>query len=609
MFLNKLYTITILSVFFLFVIEVFLEHLLRHLSIGGAKKLDLYTSNGKFLNLNNINLPTDTTTPGDLECSTETLVKCKVDDSLFGCAACKEILSQCVTFKEDFYDERTKVTIGKNLPGEGYCLPLTDDRNTRKCSSQYGGKWILVRENETGRYTFICLCNKENFFTKHTLLSDCSQFIGCRNGTIVPDWTNLSEIKCKCDKNYKLVPGTENYPPQCTKVNIFQNDISSLEFEPLDKNFISTEYLDLIGNDIFLPNPCHFDVTTRTFDKNIGQVVLDPVKQIAYCEATSPHYIEIITTDDYLRNNQGKYSNGIARITVKDLVSVQHQKDVVYEIYRNHKEKEDQPLEGRRLLYSQFLYQLPYFENSANVGNQGETNYSFVPVLDANFDNRNNIKVLVYRARKPKMFKIKLSNFLNWVPAYNTTSFESSHRIFNGVVPLKNLPVLRRNNFHLLYPNPPGRCVKYLLNDEGIIENLRTPNVTQDTRLTRYYAMPIFNNGEDIQPYSLLFTGTILTYWHKNNYYTKPLSPGNSVICTKYRQNYDPEWSNVPKERIYFRIHLCAPDFSLAIADDEHMFTENAINYERNEIGTPSKFAGKFRFERDTGKVIFAEKY
>lgn len=589
---NKVYFLVIGFMLVLFLVEMFLEYLL-----GRTVKVRLYEFNGITIDERKLAMQVPSVAGTD-ECSTLTMVTCNVADQVFGCSNCKELLSQCVHFDSDLDG------IPANRPGEGYCLPLSNDRNKRKCSEKNGGKWVLV-ENEGNSYSFVCVCNKESFFTKDGPFSDCVQFAGCRNGKIEPGWKTFDEIRCKCDENFEMVVGTQDFPPQCRRKNIFRRE-KDLIFEPIDKSFVSPRYLELVASDVRLPNPCHFDVATRKFDSSIGKLVLDPVTNIAYCEALNKDYIEITTTDDYLLNNQGKYSNGVCRIVQEGRKSIAYEDNVVYEVHRKHKSLPDEPLEGRRLLYSDFLFQLPYFNPvSRNMGNFSGKLYDYLPIADHRYNDTP--KVTVFRARKPVPIKFRLSNFLSWMPAFNTTSYESAHRIFNGVVAVKNMSLLPDKEFHVLYPVPPGKCVKYLLKTEGLIDNLYRPDL-YNSQFTRYYAMPLFSQNNQINPYNSLFTGLIMTYKHNDKFYSKPLSPGNLVICNKYRRHYDSDWRNFPEGKPRYVVNDCPQVLSLANDTEAHLFTENAFNFERDEIGCPSKYAGKYRIKQD-GTVEFADMY
>lgn len=605
--LNKAYVIITCLAMCLILAEKCLQYILN----GGrwvTEDLKLYENNGIYLKEDKKDrkqIPKNV--DGDEECSTTTLVKCKLNDSLFGCSNCSEILSECVHFDVDIFDiDNNKITIHKNEEGEGYCLPVNDNRNDRKCTQKNGGRWILSRSEDRNGYAFVCLCSNENFFTKNTLMSDCDRFIGCQNGVLKPNWTTFDSMTCACDEDYELKEGTINYPPQCTRKNIFKHNKNTLLFRPLPLQFISPEYLELVGSNVSLPNPCHFDVVTRTYDSSIGRVVMNQELNIAYCEATDPRYIEIQTTDDYLLNNQGKFSNGIAMISGKSERQFIH--DTIYEVLRRHKSLEDVPLEGIRILYSDFIYRLPYFEpSSGNMGNKSGKIYNYIPMRD---DRYNDVaKVFIFRAVKPKQINMKISNTLTWVPAFMSTGVISNdERSYNGVLPFKHISLLPHNRLHITYPNIPGKCARSFLKTKSLRNDLTRPDVLSE-EFARDYAFPLFTIGNEIQPYSLLFTGLFVTYKRDNEFFTKPLSPGDLVLCTQYRKQYDQEWTSIvqnPEKKIVD----CPSFLSLAVTDvDSHLFTENSFNYERREIGAPTKWAGQYKFKPAIGTVIFAEKY
>lgn len=607
MILNKTYIILVCISMCLLLAEKFLAYLLTD-GRWKSNALDLFKNNGLYIKNDTGRRKVPQDVDGGQECSAKTLVTCKIDDSLFGCSNCREILSECVHFETDILDENNHITIPKNSPGEGYCLPLNDNRNRRKCTARNGGRWILSRNEDKNSYAFVCMCSNENFFIKRTLLSDCDSFVGCRNGKLISDWSTFEKMACDCDTNYELLPGTTNFPPQCTRKNIFRYNKDTLEFKPLSPEYISPKYLELLdGGDVFLPNPCHFDVVTRKYNAGIGKIVLDPDLQIAYCEATDSRYIEIITSDDYLLNNQGRFSNGVAMITNKGAHERQYGDDVVYEVHRKPKQNEDVPLEGVRMLYSDFIFYLPYFEeNSGNMGDKNGILYNHVPNRDDRYGDIP--KVFVFRAVKPKQIKLKIANTLSWVPAFMATgAFDTNYRSYNGVLPFKHFSLLPPEQIHIIYPNIPAKCVRSLLKEASLQNGLNKPNIFAE-QFSRDYAFPIFTSRNEINPYSILFTGLFVTYKDGNDFYSKPLSPGRVDLCTKYRKHYDSEWTSIAKNPT-FKNHPCPAILSLAAHNDAHLFTENAFNYERSAIGVPTQRAGQYRFEPNTGTVIFAEKY
>lgn len=539
---------------------------------------------------------------GDDECSTASLKLCKLDNALFSCSSCKQILSQCVHFATDFEETSNRRTIPANKTGEGYCLPLSDNRTSRKCTAKNGGKWVLVSDQKNINYTFVCLCTKQAFFVKKSLESDCDQFLGCRNGVIAnPDtWTTFDTIQCECASTHDSVPGNLQTPGQCVLKNIFRHNYH--HFIKIAKRFVAPEYLEMVGEDVILPNPCQFDIVTRTFNPNIGKIMR--YKTHVFCMATDSHYIEVVQTDDYLFHNQGTYANAIMRIMVDNPVHSIYIKDVVYEVHRKNKRFHDLPLSGRRVAYSDCFIQLPFFEKSSrNMGNPNGELYEYQPTAPLGVYHEP--RVLIYSGRKPLPIKFVFGNTLSWVPAFMATRIRNSYRVFNGNLAYVNLQLLNNTSMFVVYPVTPATCASRYLGTEGLNGEYDDPKI-ESSHFTQYYAMPMISLNNEIQPYTPLFTGTILTYERQGTMYTKPLSPGLLVLCMKYRQRYDHKWTSF-KSSPSFKAHFIDCPQSVANSFNTHMFTENAFTYEQNEIGTPSKFASQYKFD-DDGTVKFAKK-
>lgn len=597
---DRIYLISILFVIVMIVSELFLE------SILNKNNFPLY-KNPVGIELTDKDFQ-GTRAPehvaGTDECSIASLKTCQLDN-IFSCSSCKQILSKCVHFSGDSTETSNGVTVPPNAEGEGYCLPLSDDRNDRKCTAKNGGKWVLVSDNSNTSYTFICMCTKSMFFEKNSLESDCDTFVGCRNGVIAnpSTWTTFDTIECQCPAKYDAIPGTLSMPGQCVLKNIFRFQSDEYVFTPLDNVFVSAEYLAMVGNDVQLPNPCQYDIATRIFNPNIGRVLMKD--GVAFCEATDSHYIEVTQTDDYLSNNQGRYANAIMRI-LKDVPQhTEYLNDIVYEVFRNEKNVDDQPLVGRRVSYEDSFIRLPYFESTSyNMGNREGVRYELQPSRDVS--SIDIPRMLVYSGLKPTPLTLVLGNSLTWVPSFMSTSFQSGYRVYNGNLPYMHLLPLNDNSLYVIYPVPPASCAgRYLGRTGSVIGETYKPDF-KNYNFAKWYDMPMILKNNKIQPYSTLFTGTILTYEREGVHYTKPLSPGSLPLCTKYRRHYDPEWTafNLPANT---RLTTKIIDCPKAVATDlnAHLFTENAFNYEQSEIGVPFKHATQYRFNVD-GTVSFA---
>lgn len=249
---------------------------------------------------------------GDLNCTTqdEKLIECDIDENnALGkngmCAQCKQISAICINIREAVYSstDHDRVIISPNSsPNKGYCLPAV--LVSKSCTRRNGGKWILTTSSSNSSdsdvenkkylvYTFECFCSTPNFFQNDYFGgNDCTRFVGCLNGKLKNnDWNSYEDMRCTCNENvYEEQLGSENEPPKCIPLNIYRRKYDGtipLPFDILDRQYIDPGYLFLLGNNnnntLNLPNPCTFDVATRTFIKDIGKVVWDSTKKIAYC--------------------------------------------------------------------------------------------------------------------------------------------------------------------------------------------------------------------------------------------------------------------------------------------------------------------------------------
>lgn len=609
---------------------------------------------------NALTAATHGTNNGDLNCSTNdgNLIECEIDEyNELGkdakCVQCKQISSRCINIKNNIYSSTNPnvIIIRPNTsPSKGYCLPSSAISNS--CTIRNGGKLILTQSTDTDAiisssldngdiatskdtivdkhliYTFVCMCSTPNFFQNDILNgNDCTKFVGCRYGKLDNNikWNSYEDMRCVCSPDkYEMKLGTANNPPTCILLNVYRrqyNDGGTLSavapFEILEKQYIDETYLKLIDIEkISLPNPCTFDVTTKTFVKNVGRIVFDSSKKIAYCESLNSNYKTVVINDDYLRGNGGKYANALFRYRIRTTVSESNDDSddnynmydnaTVYEIYRKGTQIENLP--GVRLPYYNFPIYLPYLEiDSYNMGNQTGQKYPLYPtipsnrhkyamvyVFDANTPNNNNIKVV-------------LGQSLKYIPSFMSISFDTRYRVYNGAIPCVNVSDLAstssRHIYWTMYPTPPATGFINKLGNKGIMGELIYPDVNSD-KFTSTYGFSMVYNGV-VEPYTLLFTGTIFTYTINKKIYTRPLSCGDQILTNKYRQYYDKDWRST-RPIVYERLSNGPMQFALT-GRDGHLFTRNSYDIEQNEIGTTKKKISRYDFK--DGKIIFKTFY
>lgn len=587
-------------------------------------------------------------TNGSLNCSTSEgkLIECDIDkNNEFGvyskCLQCKQLSARCIHVSEPVYKSTSSdvVIIEANSSSEkGYCLP--SDIISSNCTRKNGGKWILTQRNSNVNnddersiiYKFECFCSTPQFFQNNIFDgNNCTTFLGCRNGYLrnSDTWESYEDMKCSCPSDlYEERYGTKNEPPSCIPLNVYRRKYSAeYPFEVLDTKYIAPEYLSLLkDHEISLPNPCSFDITTKRFVKNIGRVVFDRTGTIAYCKPIHSSYKAIIINDDYLKGNGGKYANAMFRFRINNLEQVKannqtiktennddeddyynnYDSGIMYEVYRKNAVLNN--ISGVRVPYNNFPIYLPYLENdSYNMGNPYGRHYSLHPVIPKN--RHSYAMVYIYDVNVPNYkINITLGNGIQYIPSFMSTSLISSYRVYNGTIPCVSVTEVskryKKRVFRIMYPLPPGTKYTEKLGKVGLMGDLYKIDETS-SRFTSGYAFHFSYKGR-IEPYTLLFTGTIFTYTIKNEIYTRPVSCGDIVLTNKYRFNFDKNWQSIPKEPI---IGLPPNDpFQFAVTGrDGHMFTRNSYDIERNEIGAPAKSVA--RYDTTENKIKFQTFY
>lgn len=528
--------------------------------------------------------------PQTEDCTPDHLKTCTMNDR-FSCGSCNQPLAVCRHFDKNVTIEikGTLVKIPRNTkPDEGYCLATGEDLNQRKCSQKHGGKWIMTTNDNQTLLRFECFCSEQGFFVNSPITGDCTVFVGCNNGTLkTHDWNTLAEIDCNCHMNY-----VSNYDadgqsrdkkyaaaPQCVEKNIFMWD--KPPFPVLESKYIDKFYMSALGEkdtEVKLPNPCLLDLSTRTFIPGIGEIRLAEHKttkqMVAYCVSLDEAYTTVVINDDYLLNNGGQYANGLVKF-VNDRNKLKPG-ETVYEFFRTKINQEDEPLEGRRIEYQALNnIQLPYLEKeSANTGGNGEM-FTYAPRIPR--DQAPKSYVYVFAAITPETVNIIIGEMLSYMPVYMPTGIEATRRVFNGVIAFK--PFAHDNYYYAVWPEvPPNKHSRYF-GTTGIMGPERMEG--GERKFAEHFCLPIKMNGE-MNPYSRLNTGTLLKYTIKNQIYNKPISANNDLLTQKYRRSYNKDYDVIPPGKyLKFYRHLVLP----ADEHDVHLFTENSVGYELNDLG------------------------
>lgn len=579
---------------------------------------------------------------GTLNCTTEAgeLIECDIDpDNELGvgatCAQCKQLSARCVNIAAPVYsaaDSDVIVIQPNKSPNKGYCLPSATTVNS--CTRRNGGKWILTmsrRNNDEDVddkflvYTFECFCSTPKFFQNNTEDGDdCTRFVGCRNGTLAnaTDWSSYEAMRCTCPEDlYEEQIGTASVPPACTPLNIYRRHYSTerpAPFDVLDEQYIDRDYRVMIsGHHVTLPNPCTFDLTTKQFLPDIGRVVWNKSKTIAYCQSIHSDYRSALLNDDYLQGNGGQFANAVFRYRMHNVSEANddasdHNNDyenaVVYEVLRKNSAIEN--LAGIRLPYSNFPIYLPYLEASSyNMGQSNGRHYKLHPVVPA--DRHRYTMVYVFDVAVPDYrVKVKFGSGISYIPSFMCTSMESANRVYNGAIPCVNVAIMEEafnhRAFWIMYPVPPGSQYTTKLGKTGIMGELYKPAVESE-KFTSGYGFHFSYKG-NVEPYSELFTGTLFTYTVDKKIYTRPVSCGDMVLTSKYRLNYDPRWRNHPSGKLIG--YATTGPFQFAQAwRDAHMFTRNSYDIERHEVGVTTRKISRYELSETAGPISFKTFY
>lgn len=570
-----------------------------------------YNDNGKRIKIKVTTLPEISQTD---DCLPESLKICDTKDA-FSCGKCKQPLATCHHIPTDMTIEvagskEIFIKANKNK-NEGYCLALNSSGSARTCTRKNGGKWILVLNPKQTLYRFECFCSQHNYFVNSPIDNDCTQFTGCLNGEIKDnDWKSLDEIDCDCIKDHESTRTAHNSSvseaPQCVLKNIFK--WKEPPFPVLEAKFIDPLYIKLMGDDVKLPNPCLYDLTTGMFNNDIGKISIDQKTNIAFCEPLKVGYSTAVTNSDYLLNNNGNYANCIYSFTknIQDLAA--RSDEQIYEYHRTKVDTPDNVLQGVRVNYNDFKFKLNYLEpDSSNMGGGGVF-YNYAPRIPK--ERQRHVYVYVYNAPTPKPMdthEIILGKMLSWVPCFMPQpGIESTNRVYNGIMPLRGGSSDRLQK--VLYPDLQAKqsCLK--LADQTGLYPVKGPN-GYDDKFAIDYALPLVV-GNDFK--SRLNTGVILNYHVKDMLYSKPLSCGSLNQTQKYRLNFNPNFSVLFGVVAYYRwmfYRFRCEDEYLADDRDTHMWPETCYGLEVGGIGCVEPYVGKYTVSVDENKVNWCKKY
>lgn len=593
-----------------------------------------FTDNHKYININ-----IETSAWDDIQsehrndCSSKTLIKCEVNKD-FQCFNCTQVLASCVHFENDtpiYTNDTTKqdivAVIPKNtLPNEGYCLRFTDTRG-RECSEKFGGKWALTKQENS--YAYVCVCSMQNIFTKSTIYGNCDTFLGCHRigpsshappaSISNPDtWQLVKDIQCECGDDYQFIAATESdgalRPPYCLERNSFQQALTT--FVALPKEYINEEYLEgkASRSEIQLPDPCAYDALTG--EQTGKRAKFSDVEKVAYCQSTRDGFAAITFNSDYLIGNNGKYPNGIVRVSKQSALEGE-----LFEVAtrRNGGQRNTvyPPFVGHRYWVRDFLFHLPYLDkDSRNMGGSG-AQFNFAAFIPK--ENIGTAKIWVYSPELPRSIaekKYKVGSMVTYIPTFSYT-FEIRHVYFLGTVPFIDVPAFGNSftQYIITLHLPTFKWPQF--SSDGLMY-VWTPNLCGEEFLN-YYAMPTIvrdaNGQSKLSWRSRVFTGTILTQGDNGRTISKFISPGSVVLRNRYLSQIPnlpadecdrpTPWSSLPqckqedgslKDICPERSNVNSP---FRVADTPLYAGENSYGYDCDEVSMPRKYTTLYRCSTD----------
>lgn len=243
-------------------------------------------------------------------------------------------------------------------PDEGYCLPRVFANiewnegswrpadESRNCNPNTG-EWLLSRLSITGdtSYNWLCRCRYPNLMTNlSTIFSDCLRPVGCNPNGELDEAAKSGRVnpftmgRCVCNAGYKsdydrtigptcvpLVVVSEDNLPQDVYASHNLDTTYMLEW-PKDEKYLDYRVATIGGNTsrgVALPNPCKYDALTfkplppSSACELVSELIQD--EYVAYCVIYGPMGAPVRSSRDYLRNNNGRYSNGCIRVQVGEL--------------------------------------------------------------------------------------------------------------------------------------------------------------------------------------------------------------------------------------------------------------------------------------------------
>lgn len=473
-----------------------------------------------------------------------------------------------------------------STPELGHCLRVksTLDNDNIPCTIANGGKKIFTLKN-TGVFGFVCQCDDVLKYTNDPITGDCTLRLGCENGQYD------SNGECQCNDSFSLKMDAFDIP-RCERQSWYKTHSDYA----IDKSFVDAKYLSMIDEKINLPNPCIRDYISGDIFPNAGHVAI--TNDIAHCVSDSDMFVTIQMNDDYLKNNGGKYANGLIRYRHIPIGTTRMGNktwtpemleasvpDDMYEAFLKDEHGRSLSKRGFRIPYRDFRLALPYLDpTSVNMGGTGRM-YTQFPI------NKNKYpvpKVYVYHAKTPDpITSYNIGEYLQFLPFFSrANAIETTQRIYNGYLPVQSkfttclLPAMWEPNMNFYRPS--------------ITTSVHTGKIDPlSDGIQEYMSFPAFCASRDKKRSpnfkSRFSTGLFATFSINGLYYTVTIVPGNdTVLRNDYKRLIDPNYQEKlqVKRALGDVVYL---DDDRAFTTDIRLWPQNAFGIDNSEVATPLK--------------------
>lgn len=301
--------------------------------------------------------------------------ECDLTDK-FSCTMCQGRANNysCVKLNSDMeiYNNKGLLigVLNASKNNMGYCLENITINQTRTCNP-YAGNWILIRhkinkikeidnqllseiydpikhsteiitkqintntnEKEINLYgyMFVCKCKMPHVIGQQNFNSDCVVSRSCgQHNKLETVYIAPSKAKCLCSDKDDISDNIENIPV-CRKkrfIELEKDDLYTISFphklpltHPGINNIFSNQFIHKTKRNVI--NPCKIDAFSGEeineselvqINQNSKNIQYSGETDIWYCKPLSNNIATVLYSTDFLTGNNGKYANGVYRIS------------------------------------------------------------------------------------------------------------------------------------------------------------------------------------------------------------------------------------------------------------------------------------------------------